>query len=139
MSSAVDYPGDALKPDRRHVIGFLNIIRDHVGTETAITSGELEGLLQMDEAHDSNPKVREIVRYCRRVMHVPIGSGTTGYYLISDEQELAANLQHFNARIRGDMETKDAILEAVNRHGFADPREDYAGVVDVSEVVEDGE
>lgn len=134
-SSAVDYPGRVDRPERRHIVAFCNLIRDHVGKDDAITAGELEALMGVDDAHDTSPRIREVVRYCRRELRMPIGSGTTGYYLIATPEELVANLKHFEDRIAGYNRSKNAILDAVNEHGFADAGEPYAGVVDVGEVV----
>lgn len=137
MSSAVDYPGRVDRPERRHIVAFCNTIRDRIGRENAITASELATLMGIDDSHDTTPRIREVVRYCRRELLMPIGSGASGYYLIATPEEAFKNIKDFEDRIAGYNRSKVAIIEALNQTGFADCEEPYAGVIEIEGLVEE--
>jgi hypothetical protein len=82
--------------DRVRVLKVLRIIRQHLGRENAISPRVVAIETEIDY-RDVQAIVKYLVEYCSK----PIGSTSgqpPGYYMIRNEDELAANYRHFLRR-----------------------------------------
>lgn len=95
------------------------ILRQHVGKDDAITSGELASSVGIADA-EGNPKTREGVKVLIRERHVPIGSCSQGYYVMDDPAELAENLETLRGRIAGIEERMMILTRAWNQRKYGE-------------------
>jgi hypothetical protein len=94
----IDIKNDAWisQTDQLHIGEVLDLIRERVGRENAISMHEISRRLAIDKRD-----VQAIVKFLVEERSVPIGSAVQrpyGYYLIDSDDELRRNYQHFVRR-----------------------------------------
>lgn len=83
---------------------IASIIEKHVGERNAISSKEIASIIGISDA-DGNPVTRKMIREIISDLGLPIGACGKGYFLISDDMELA---RYYSA-------LQDRAIEILNR------------------------
>lgn len=86
-------------------------LRDRVGRERAITSGELADRITAEDA-EANPKTREAIKELMRERNLPVVAGNTGYYIPASDDRVEEYLDGLEGRIAGIRERERALREA---------------------------
>lgn len=87
------------------------IIEDHVGRENQISSGDIGPKIGIHE-DATHVQVRSLIREAIAKLHLPIGGGSRGYYLIKDENELQHYTKSIDHRINEMQRRKELIEKA---------------------------
>ncbi|SIS00168.1 hypothetical protein SAMN05421858_5101 [Haladaptatus litoreus] len=91
-----------------------SVLKDHVGEENAITSGEISDILGGMDELDSTPQTRKCVRALIHKRNIPIGSGHNGYWVMESEDELEDTIAQLTRRKQGITARQEKLVE-----GFA--------------------
>jgi len=70
-----------------------------VGRENAVVSDELSDQIGVNDAHDTNPTVRDAVKALIYEREVPIASGPTGYYLAVTRENREREIESIRNKI----------------------------------------
>ena len=76
------------------------ILENHIGRGNEISAQVFENKFgnPIDKTHR---KSRELIEKCADKYHIPIASNDLGYYIISNEEELAEYKENLQSRING--------------------------------------
>lgn len=91
------------------------ILENHVGRENQISSGTIGPEIGIHE-DATHVQVRNLIREAIEKLHLPIGGGNRGYYLIKDEDELRQYTESIDNRISEMQRRKDLIEEAFENY-----------------------
>ena len=96
----------------------VRVLLSHTGADSPVTSRELSEELGGMDTLDSTPNTRELIRYLVAVEGYPIAAGSTGYYMLSDEDELLEYLSSLQNRIQGIQQRQQNVIDAVRERGY---------------------
>lgn len=85
-------------------------LRDAVGQDAAITSGELADR-HFPEDGEANPETREAVKTLMRERGLPIIGGSTGYYIPAEQAPIDAAIESLEGRIAGIRERQKLLAQ----------------------------
>ena len=91
---------------------LINELED--GAENAKNADIIEGDLGMDSGRTNEP-TRQLITECILNDKYPIGSASTGYFLIDSEDELDDVVSSLEGRIQGLRNRIDALMEGWHR------------------------
>jgi len=99
-----DLDGDALDALQTHLEA------NAVGRDNAIVSDDLADVIDEQDAHDTNPSVREACRALLAERGVPVQGGPTGFYIVQPGAEAEAAIESIREQI-GALNTRKIHLE----------------------------
>jgi hypothetical protein len=96
--------------DGRHLDRLETELRQAIGRDNAITSGELADRIT-DEDSEANPKTREAIKVLMRERGLPVIGGNAGYFIPEGPQRVEDALETLDSRIDGIQERKQLLSE----------------------------
>lgn len=90
---------------------LLAVLAQHVGSDNAITSRDIQSLLMVNDT-ESRPETRKLVRSVMRKTNVPIGSNNGGYYIIATADDLDEYMDRLDETIMGTMKRSNEVFQA---------------------------
>lgn len=90
---------------------ILEILQSHVGYSNQISSGEIGPMIGIQE-DATHLKVRTLIREIIHLLHIPIGGGESGYYIIETGEEMSKYIKQLESRMRQIEKRKNMVLEA---------------------------
>ncbi|APX00229.1 hypothetical protein CHINAEXTREME_20690 (plasmid) [Halobiforma lacisalsi AJ5] len=85
-----------LDPEKLETVKEL--LLEHRGRDNPISSREINEVIEVDSV-GSFPKTRKYVRQVLYEEEIPVASGSNGYYVIEDQDELEEEISSIDRRI----------------------------------------